>query len=172
MCWTPSLNLIFDVGRCHEWNWKGLKLMIPRGTRTRPILEIPLKDGVLVYLNNVNSPEKPLHPCFFTIRQSDFRIHAVSCHVMRPEQIIKNFRGSQINLRGVIVEFWSCKDEIMKPLLTIDIYVPHSWTLRQFLDEIGESVDDLRVISLMYGFVFRGIKFPFNTMNSIHERFK
>jgi hypothetical protein len=79
--------------------------MIPRGTRTRPILEMPLKDGVLVYLNNVNSPEKPLHPCFFTIRQSDFRIHAVSCRVMRPEQIIENFGGSQINLRGVIVEF-------------------------------------------------------------------
>jgi hypothetical protein len=31
--------------------------MIPRGTRARPILEISLNDGVLVYLNNINSPE-------------------------------------------------------------------------------------------------------------------
>jgi hypothetical protein len=40
--------------------FKRLKLMIPRGTRARPILEISLNDGVLVYLNNINSPERSL----------------------------------------------------------------------------------------------------------------
>ncbi len=146
--------------------------MIPRGTRARPILEISLNDGVLVYLNIINSPERSLHPCFFTIRQSDFRIHAVSCRVMIPEQIVQNFGGCQINFRGVVVEFWSHNNEKLKPLLSINMYVPHSWTLRRVLDEIGESVVDFRVISLMNGFVFRGIKFPFITINSMHERFK
>lgn len=98
--------------------------MIPRGTRTRPILELSVEDGVLLYLNNIKSPEKPLHPCFFSIRQSDFRVHAVSCRFMRPEQIVQNFGGSRINIRGVIVEFWSRKDENMQPLLSIDMYVP------------------------------------------------
>ena len=125
-----------------------------------------------MYLNNINSPEKPLHPCFFTVRQSDFRVHAVSCRVMRPEQIVQNFCGCQMNIRGVVVEFWSRKDEIMRPLLSMELYVPHSWTLQRVLDEIQESVDDFRVISLMNVFFFRGIKFPLNTMNSIHEKFK
>jgi hypothetical protein len=91
---------------------------------------------------------------------------------MIPEQIVQNFGGCQINIRGVVVEFWSRNNEKLKPLLPINMYVPHSWTLRRVLDEIGESVVDFRVISLMNGFVFRGIKFPFITINSMHERFK
>jgi hypothetical protein len=91
---------------------------------------------------------------------------------MMPEQIVQNFGGCQINIRGVVVEFWSRNNEKLKPLLLINMYVPHSWTLRRVLDEIGESVVDFRVISLMNGFVFRGIKFPFITINSMHKRFK
>jgi hypothetical protein len=62
---------------------------------------------------------------------------------MSPEHIVQSFGGCQINIRGVIVEFWGRKDEKLRPLLSIDVYEPQSWTLRRVLDEIEESVDDL-----------------------------
>jgi hypothetical protein len=145
--------------------------MIPRGTRTRPILKICTKDGVLVYTNNINSPEKNFHPCFFTIQQSTFRINAVTCCVTRPEQIVRNFGGCQFDIRGILVEFWSRNGVKLRPLLSVVVRIPLHWTLEQFLLVIEESVDDCRVNSLLNTYTIRGITFPFITINSVHERY-
>jgi hypothetical protein len=145
--------------------------MIPRGTRARPILEIRLQQGVAVYTNNIYSPGV-VHPSCFILQQPAFRADAVTCSFTKPNKILRNYGGCSFDIILVSVAFWSKDISLKGPLLLIEIYMPLDWSLERFLVEVEDSVSDCKIISLFNSYTIKGIMLPFNTINSIHEKYK
>jgi hypothetical protein len=59
--------------------------MIPRGTRSRPILSVGLKGkGIPIYINNIMSPG-PFHVSTFLLQQESYRANAISCCLTYPK---------------------------------------------------------------------------------------
>ncbi len=125
--------------------------MIPCGTRSRPILHIASKEkGISVFTNNIHSPG-PFHASTFILQQEAFHANAVSCMINRLEKVLKNYHSCGLDIASATVAFWSTASEL-KPLLSIEVYIPINWSPHNFLLKIEDSISECSVISLLLSF--------------------
>jgi hypothetical protein len=145
--------------------------MIPRGTRSRPILHVTSngKEGIPVFTNNINSPGF-FHVTTFVLQQEAFRANAVTCTMSHPRKLVKNYCNCGFNISSAYVSFWSEGHEIA-PLLSVEVYMPSHWSPSHFLVELENSILECSIISLINTFTLNGIIYPFISINSIHYRY-
>jgi hypothetical protein len=141
---------------------------IPRSTRARPILELS-KQGVPIYLNNVNSPGL-FHSSDFIIQSSSFIAHAISCKVDHRSQTI-TIKDLCSTFKEVCVQFWNTANPSSKPIFTFYIHVPIEWDMTKLLQSLNSSIQLNDCISLINSYTLKEIKIPWNTVNTIHHDF-
>ena len=141
---------------------------IPRSTRARPVLELP-KNGVPVYLNNVNSPGL-FHSSDFIIQSPSFTAHAISCKLSHCTQTIA-MKDLCLTFKEVCVQFWNMENRSSKPIFTLYIHIPIEWDMTKLLQSLNASIQLNDCISLINSYTLKGIKIPWNTVNTIHHDF-
>ena len=138
--------------------------MIPRGTRSRPILHITSDGkGIPVFTNNISSPGL-FHVTTFTLQQEAFRASAVTCMMSYPSKMLKNYSNCGFDISSTHVSFWSEGNDI-GPLLTVEVFIPSHWSPSHFLFELEESILECSIISLFNTFTLNGFIFPFISIN-------
>ncbi len=146
--------------------------MIPRSTRARPVLQLPKQNDIPLYTNNINSPSGLFHSSSFVLQREAFRVNALSCCYAIPRKTFKNDIGFAFDMACVTVSFW-IKDILVKgPLLSTEIYIPIDWTLERLIAKLEITICDCHVILLLNSYNIKGITIPFNTINSIHDKYK
>jgi hypothetical protein len=141
--------------------------MHPRSTRNRPIIGLNRKK---LYTNNIYSPTRVLlvPEAFHSnrIRSDSFYIDGVSC-----QQLKDTICWGGLMLSIFKVEFWDGTSADLRPIVTVKIHAPTSWSPELFLQFLEKVSWSSKVLSLIHGYCIDGVDFPYVTINRLHHYF-
>jgi hypothetical protein len=95
--------------------------------------------------------------------------HAASCKML-PNKKHCNHQQHGFDLECIQVEFWNEESSIIRAVHSVELCFPSlGFTVLNFLDELERSVWKHKIVSIIDGYVYKGLIIPFKTINRIHQ---
>jgi hypothetical protein len=140
--------------------------MHPRHTRNRPLVLLQ-KPGYRLFTNNIDSPGL-LKLSLFDKSKKALWTNAVTCYHIIGHEVAVN--GTMFGT--FMVEFWDENIKQVGSIISVEVYAPSTWSASYFLDVLVEDLKAHNVISLINTCFIEGCAVPFNTINTIHHKFR
>jgi hypothetical protein len=71
-----------------------------------------------------------------------------------------------------IIDFWDENQLTSNSSISVEVYAPLDWDPDYFLKILDDSIQQNTIVYIFNTYCINGIDFPFNTLNTIHHKFK
>jgi hypothetical protein len=124
------------------------------------------------YINNINSPGV-FRYFDFVLQPASFQAPAITCSLRKQPPLIMPYCDVEQGLyfQEAVVEFWSNRNDMLRPSLSVVIHVPLHCNAQALLQIINSSVQKHKIIALVNSYRLNGVELSWNTINTIHHHF-